>query len=163
MKLRKDFSRIRINRNVMYPRGELCNGEWHWKNSPCTGHEEVISDFVHHFPFPCPLLYLGHLRSKYSIKICWIDDWMNEVANVENEEYILKYYVIYGSPLQSSCLESSMNRGAWLATVHRVTKSQTRLKQQHICTRTYTQDRNSVYESRTWYHAMIIITAQYNL
>ena len=125
MKLRKYFSHIRINRTVMYPRGELCNGEWHLKNSPCTGHEEVISDFVHHFPFPCPLLYLGHLRSKYSIKICWIDDRMNEVANVENEEYILKYFVIYGNPLQYSCLENSMNRGAWLATVHGVAKSKT--------------------------------------
>ena len=34
----------------------------------------------------------------------------------------------HGNPLQYSCLENSMNRGAWQATVHRVTKSQTRLK-----------------------------------
>ena len=32
-----------------------------------------------------------------------------------------------GYPLQYSCLENSMNRGAWWATVHGVTKSQTRL------------------------------------
>ena len=30
-----------------------------------------------------------------------------------------------GSPLQYSCLENPMNRGAWLATVHGITKSQT--------------------------------------
>ena len=30
-------------------------------------------------------------------------------------------------PLQHSCLENSMNRGAWWATVHRVIKSQTQL------------------------------------
>ena len=30
-----------------------------------------------------------------------------------------------GHPLQYSCLENSMVRGAWQATVHRVTKSQT--------------------------------------
>ena len=30
-----------------------------------------------------------------------------------------------GSPLQYSCLENSMGRGAWLATVHGATKSQT--------------------------------------
>ena len=32
-----------------------------------------------------------------------------------------------GSPLQCSCLENPMDRGAWQATVHRVTKSQTQL------------------------------------
>ena len=32
-----------------------------------------------------------------------------------------------GNPLQSSCLENSMDRGAWRATVQGVTKSQTRL------------------------------------
>ena len=32
-----------------------------------------------------------------------------------------------GNPLQYSCLESSMDRGSWWATVHEVAKSQTRL------------------------------------
>ena len=32
-----------------------------------------------------------------------------------------------GSPLQYSCLENPMNEGAWLATVHGVAKSWTRL------------------------------------
>ena len=32
-----------------------------------------------------------------------------------------------GNPLQYSCLENSMDRGAWRATVHGVTKSQTQL------------------------------------
>ena len=31
----------------------------------------------------------------------------------------------HGNPLQSSCLENPMDRGAWQATVHRVIKSQT--------------------------------------
>ena len=35
-------------------------------------------------------------------------------------------------PLQSSCLENSMDRGAWWATVHRVTKSQTWLSDFHF-------------------------------
>ena len=30
-------------------------------------------------------------------------------------------------PLQYSCLENSMDRGAWWPTVHRLAKSQTRL------------------------------------
>ena len=34
----------------------------------------------------------------------------------------------HSSPLQSSCLENPMDRGAWRAAVHGVTKSQTGLK-----------------------------------
>ena len=34
-----------------------------------------------------------------------------------------------GNPLQYSCLENPMDRGAWWATVHGVAKSRTRLKQ----------------------------------
>ena len=44
-----------------------------------------------------------------------------------------------GNPLQYSCLENSMDGGAWWATVHGVAKSQTRLNDftftifQHLC------------------------------
>ena len=34
----------------------------------------------------------------------------------------------HGNTLQYSCLEDPMDRGAWWATVHRITKSRTRLK-----------------------------------
>ena len=34
----------------------------------------------------------------------------------------------HGNPLQDSCLEDSMDRGAWRATIHRVAKGRTRLK-----------------------------------
>ena len=34
-----------------------------------------------------------------------------------------------GNPLQYSCLENPMDRGAWQAIVHRVAKSWTQLKQ----------------------------------
>ena len=37
----------------------------------------------------------------------------------------------HGNPLQDSCLENPMDRGAWWATVHRVAKSQTQLKRLH--------------------------------
>ena len=42
----------------------------------------------------------------------------------------------HGNPLQYSCQENPMDRAAWWATVHSVTKSQTRLKQlsAHACT-----------------------------
>ena len=38
----------------------------------------------------------------------------------------------HGNPIQYSCLENPMDRGAWRATVHRVAKSQTRIKQPSI-------------------------------
>ena len=34
----------------------------------------------------------------------------------------------HGNPLQYSCLENPVDRGAWRATVHRVAKSQTQVK-----------------------------------
>ena len=39
-----------------------------------------------------------------------------------------------GFPPQDSCRENPMDRGAWRATVYRVTKSRTRLRQQHAHT-----------------------------
>ena len=40
-----------------------------------------------------------------------------------------------GSPLQYSCLENPLDRGAWWAAVHRVAQSPTRLKRlsMHAC------------------------------
>ena len=43
------------------------------------------------------------------------------------------------NPLQYSCLENSMDRGAWQATVHRVTKNQTPLSR-HMCTPMFTEN-----------------------
>ena len=37
-----------------------------------------------------------------------------------------------GNPLQYSCLENSMDRGAWQATVHRIAKSWTQLSDFHF-------------------------------
>ena len=43
----------------------------------------------------------------------------------------------HGNPLQCSCLENPMGRGAWWTTVHAVVKSQTQLNSwahMHACT-----------------------------
>ena len=42
----------------------------------------------------------------------------------------------HGNTLQYSCLENPMDKGAWQVTVHRITKSQTRLKQLSMHTHT---------------------------
>ena len=48
-----------------------------------------------------------------------------------------------GNPLQYSCLENYMDGGAWSATVHRVTKSPTRLNNFHFTLEVKTQLENS--------------------
>ena len=45
----------------------------------------------------------------------------------------------HGNPLQYSCLENSMDRWAWQATVHGVTKSWIWLSNSHTHTHTHTQ------------------------
>ena len=42
----------------------------------------------------------------------------------------------HGNALQYSCLENPMDRGAWWAILHRITKSWTRLKQLSMHTNT---------------------------
>ena len=52
----------------------------------------------------------------------------------------------HGNPLQYSCLENPMDRGAWWATVNRVAKSQTQLKR--LNTQAYS---NADLENLVWY------------
>ena len=50
----------------------------------------------------------------------------------------------HGNPVQYPCLENPMDRGAWQATVHRATKSWTRLK------------RLSMHSMHGCFHAMMV-------
>ena len=71
---------------------------------------------------------MGHLR-EYSI--CW--KGCNKPLKVH--EFHTKLFLSYttedslgkgnGNPFQYSCLENSMDRGAWQATVHGAAKSRT--------------------------------------
>ena len=59
-----------------------------------------------------------------------------------------------GDPLQYSCLENLMDRGAWRAMVHKVAKSRTRLKQLSLneCYRKQSEKKllnESICEKRT--------------
>ena len=58
----------------------------------------------------------------------------------------------HGNPLQYSCLENPMGKGAWWATVHRVSKSWTWLKwlSTHACSKTaYFGDWRSLFNVHT--------------
>ena len=62
-----------------------------------------------------------------------------------------------GNLLQYSCLENSMDRGAWWATVHMVAKSQTRLSEHaHMH-----KDTSPIeWETPVLQNALILITSQ---
>ena len=49
----------------------------------------------------------------------------------------------HGNPLQYSCLENPMDRGAWRATVHGVTKSQNHCTSKHSTARSLPRIRRS--------------------
>ena len=53
----------------------------------------------------------------------------SEVSQKEKDKYCILMHIGEGNgtPLQYSCLENPMDGGAWWATVHGVSKSQTRL------------------------------------
>ena len=54
-----------------------------------------------------------------------------------------------GNPLQYFCLENLMDRGVWWARVHRVAKSQTRLKQLSTQAELPTERKNDHWASET--------------
>ena len=64
------------------------------------------------------MLYKIHSKDIYK-KFC-----LKATEYTSSQEYIGEGN---GNPLQYSCLENPMDRGAWWAAVHEVTKSQTRL------------------------------------
>ena len=55
-----------------------------------------------------------------------------------------------GYLLQYSCLDNSMDRGVWRATVHGVTKSQTQLSNSHTQTHIYIHTYTHTYEYITY-------------
>ena len=52
-----------------------------------------------------------------------------DIREVDSIPGLRRFSGGHGNPLQYSCLENPMDRGAWRATVHRVSKSWTVLKQ----------------------------------
>ena len=75
---------------------------------------------------------------KFLRSVCW-GDGRNRgeicVSNYNNAKVVSRFYSLSnllkgegnGTPLQYSCLENPMGRGAWRAAVHEVAEGQTRL------------------------------------
>ena len=56
----------------------------------------------------------------------------------------------HGNPLQYSCLENPVDGGAWLATVHGVTKSWTRLKRLSLSLMLMLRLENETFDLKAW-------------
>ena len=66
-------------------------------------------------------LGVGEIPSSFftSLKLLWTYTNINDAGNIYGEGN--------GNPLQYSCLENTVDRGAWRAAVHRVAQSRTQL------------------------------------
>ena len=88
-----------------------CQSNWNQcseENRMCLGFNidfDIIGNHLHH-----PCLSHIHTRLNTSYGVSWFPGGG------------------HGNPLQYSCLDNPLDRGAWLATVQRVRKSQTWLK-----------------------------------
>ena len=107
--------------------------KWRWDH-----HRSFCTWFPPLPPFPVILLYT-------LCRICW-DRYFKEPLSGPVFHICLPAFVIChsvrwmdgegnGNPLQYSCLENSVDRGAWWAAVHGVAQSQTWLKRlsMHAC------------------------------
>ena len=65
-----------------------------------------------------------------------------------------------GNPLQYSCLENPMDRGAWWATIHRISKSQTLLGN-YTFTQTCISEFRNVQILNRYYDVYIYIAILY--
>ena len=79
---------------------------------------------------PTPVLLPGKPHGRRSLVGC--SPWGREELDItERLHFHFSLSCIeteYGNPLQCSCLENPMDRGAWWAAVYGVAQSQTRLK-----------------------------------
>ena len=80
-----------------------------------------------------PYIAKSHLSQHLNSQIC-IHDWVkgreSQLAPWSHvDQCLAQSREGHGDPLQYSCLENPMNRGAWRAAVREVAKSQMRLKQ----------------------------------
>ena len=57
----------------------------------------------------------------------------------------------HGNPLQYSCQENPMDRGAWWATVHRDTKGWTGLKHTRLIDKSLTVTNKKVYDTKIFF------------
>ena len=84
----------------------------------------------------CPLFWVSFpFRSPQSIEESFLCQTIGSYCYLFYTQQCVHAGEGHGNPLQCSCLENPVDRGAWQAAVHRVTQSRTQLKQlsMHAC------------------------------
>ena len=115
-----------------------------WLHALCTVHGILRARILEWVAFPSPgdlpnpgikprsALLVDSLAAEPQGKPKWVGKNLPDNAEDIRDEDSISQSGRYpgegnGNPFQYSCLENSMDRGAWWATIHEITKSQTRL------------------------------------
>jgi len=90
---------------------------------PQTLHAEILSDLLEGQTLQCSSGAQQsslHCLQTFWVARRWLLDW-----------HVISWHscLIFSNPLQYSCLDNPMDRGAWWAAVHGVAQSRTRLEQ----------------------------------
>ena len=112
-----------------------------WKQSKCPSTDEWIKKIWRVCMCVCVYIYTHiYIYGTEGYVCVWLK-WKESACNARDVGLISGLGRSpgegNGNPLQYSCLENSMDRGSWLATVHGVSKCQTLLSDEH--TRTHTE------------------------
>ena len=102
-----------------------------WKQPRCPSVDEWIRKLWYIYTME---YYSAIKKNTFESVLMW---WMklepiipSEVSQKEKHQYSILMHIYRegnGTPLQYSCLENPMDRGAWQAAVHGVPKNQTQL------------------------------------
>ena len=131
----------------------------HWKSNPCT----LIIEFKINYKDRRGALYNPNISKNKPVSkslrasqmALMIKNMAANAGDIRDTGLIPGLGISprrgHGNPLQYSCLENPMDRGAWRATVHGVTKSQTWLKE--LSPKAHQEPRSQKLKSReevTW-------------
>ena len=130
----------------------MASGSWWWTGRPGVlrfmGSQRVGHDWVTELNWSVTWEIITEI-----VILSWVTCILLS-GNIDKT--IKKIGVGYGTPLQYSCLENSMDRGAWWAIVHGVAKSWTQLSDW-----AHRETRDSMPDAQYWFSFQIYYCVYY--